>query len=211
MASPYVDEKVLEIKRHPVAAGLLGIWRRSKGMSFLNEQVLFWTFSTIAQALAALVALSAMVAFYVLSQSRAVLWRARDQLVDWSRTTFPGVPRGTSHEFRDIFRNRLISPTEMQSALRGLLDTVIDPSDKPSYELVLRDIERAIYRIRMVHRGLKLWVSCGAVAICLSLLSLPFVSLVAQSGWRIFFLIWLTLVLLVALATVIGVAMQFIQ
>lgn len=49
-------------------------------MSFLNEQVLFWTFSAIAQALAALVTLSAMVAFYVLRHNAAMLGAAKNQL-----------------------------------------------------------------------------------------------------------------------------------
>lgn len=180
-------------------------------MAFLNEQVLFWTFSTIAQALAALVALSAMVAFYVLGRNRAVLTAAKAQLLGWQKS---GAPDKTQRE-RDALEvaigKGLWTLDQVPTAVDSVCRFVKSSSVSIRYRQMSKDCDEALRAIRGIQKSLKFWVSLGAIAICLSLVSLPFVSFMVQANVpRWVPIVWLVVVLLAAMTTVIGVAGQFL-
>ncbi|TET47796.1 hypothetical protein E3J62_00375 [candidate division TA06 bacterium] len=180
-------------------------------VSFLNEQVLFWTFSTIAQALAALIALSAMVAFYVLRRSSAAVAAVGEQLVRWAEYGYPGLMAEEKGLLISTTERGLWTLAQIRTAVDFLHRNVALSYAKAKYEGMLQHVDRELSRILVVQKYIRVWVSWGAAAICLSLLSLPFVSLMAKtkvSKWVS--MVWILLVVLVAVATVVGVAGQFL-
>lgn len=177
-------------------------------MTFPNEQVLFWTFSTIAQALAALMALSAMVAFYVLGKNNSVLDDSRDKLISWHRGGWSGIDLDTRLDLGDLD----LSGQDGRDLLDKAIEHAVDDDMRSNCELWRYKVDRALLGTRRVRKGLKRWVACGSVAICLSLLSLPFVPFMVRTHIsRIASIVWLTILLLMCGFTVVVVAFEFVR
>lgn len=179
-------------------------------MRFLDTHVLFWTFSTIAQALAALVALSAMAAFYVLGRSKDVVRTTRDEFM--ARAQRGDISDEEKRCFSSVMAEGLWSADKVQSAAKYLANNIKATDLQDKHQAISDNIDRALSTIRVIERGLKTSVASGAIAIAASLVSLPFARVVDQTFLpRWLSLLWLLAVLGAAIVTVFVVAKQFIR
>ena len=146
----------------------------------LNEQVLFWTFSTIAQALAALIALSAMFAFYILERHRNVQRAIRDQLKQWVERSSGGVDTEGNRILRPVVLSYLSTPIQLRDVLNKVLSRTSDPNLRARYGELEKNLDKTIGYCRRIRRGLRIMTIGGAFAIILSLVLLPFVPHMAE-------------------------------
>lgn len=178
--------------------------------TILDKEVLFWTFSTIAQALAALIALSAMFAFYILERHRNVQRASRDQLKRWGEQSFGGVDDEGKRILRPVVWNYLSTSIQLRDVLCKVQSHIGDPDLRARYGELEKNLEKTIRHCRTIRRGLRLMTIGGAFTIVVSVSSLPFVPQMAEGKMcPILALFLFSLAMIGAISTVIFVVWQF--